>query len=88
MADRHSRSVLAIVMMLAAAGPWAVGAAGADIQKGGTPVKHRPVHGPGSTHDPIVRHPPLHGAGSSHHPIHHTKSPARRCDPPPCPVKR
>jgi hypothetical protein len=28
-----------------------------------------PVHGPGSSHNPIVRHGPLHGAGSSHNPI-------------------
>ncbi len=28
-----------------------------------------PVHGPGSSHNPIVRHPPLHGAGSSHNQI-------------------
>lgn len=27
-----------------------------------------PVHGPGSSHNPIVRHP-VHGAGSSHNPI-------------------
>ncbi len=30
---------------------------------------HHPVHGPGSTHNPIVLHQPLHGAGSSHNPI-------------------
>jgi hypothetical protein len=30
-----------------------------------------PVHGPGTSHNPIVRvpHGPLHGAGSSHNPI-------------------
>jgi hypothetical protein len=27
-----------------------------------------PVHGPGSSHNPIVRHP-VHGPGSSHNPI-------------------
>src|SRR5262245_30943206 len=27
-----------------------------------------PLHGPGSSHDPIVHHP-VHGAGSSHNPI-------------------
>jgi hypothetical protein len=30
---------------------------------------HQPVHGPGSSHNPIVWHPPLHGPGSSHNPI-------------------
>jgi hypothetical protein len=46
-------------------------AALADVKKGGTIKKvHRhPVHGPGSSHNPIVRHPPLHGAGTSHNPI-------------------
>ena len=29
---------------------------------------HDPVHGPGSSHDPIVFHP-VHGPGSSHNPI-------------------
>ena len=29
---------------------------------------HKPVHGTGTSHDPIVRHP-VHGTGSSHNPI-------------------
>jgi hypothetical protein len=45
----------------------------ARISKGGGTNKVLPypvpVHGPGSSHNPIVRHPPLHGAGSSHNPI-------------------
>jgi len=45
------------------------GALAGGISKGGTPIKHRPVHGPGSSHNPIILHPPLHGAGSSHNPI-------------------
>jgi hypothetical protein len=28
-----------------------------------------PVHGPGSSHNPIIHHAPLHGAGTSHNPI-------------------
>ena len=28
-----------------------------------------PVHGPGSSHNPIIHHGPLHGAGTSHNPI-------------------
>jgi hypothetical protein len=32
------------------------------------PITYHPVHGPGSTHNPIVYHP-VHGAGSSHNPI-------------------
>jgi hypothetical protein len=27
------------------------------------------VHGPGSSHNPIVYHQPVHGPGSSHNPI-------------------
>ena len=40
-------------------------------QNGGVknPGINGPLHGPGSSHNPIVRHPPLHGAGSSHNPI-------------------
>jgi len=32
------------------------------------PVAYHPVHGQGSSHNPIVRHP-VHGSGSSHNPI-------------------
>jgi hypothetical protein len=32
-------------------------------------VAHGPLHGPGSSHNPIIQHPPLHGPGSSHNPI-------------------
>jgi hypothetical protein len=30
---------------------------------------HPPLHGPGSSHNPIVKRPPVHGPGSSHNPI-------------------
>lgn len=32
------------------------------------PIAYHPVHGQGSSHNPIVRHP-VHGPGSSHDPI-------------------
>jgi hypothetical protein len=32
------------------------------------PIVYHPVHGPGSSHNPIVHHP-VHGPGSSHDPI-------------------
>jgi hypothetical protein len=32
------------------------------------PIARRPVHGSGSSHNPIIYHP-RHGAGSSHNPI-------------------
>lgn len=35
---------------------------------GGSSFGNRPVHGPGSSHNPIVYHP-VHGQGSSHNPI-------------------
>ena len=30
---------------------------------------HPPLHGPGSSHNPIVKRAPVHGPGSSHNPI-------------------
>jgi hypothetical protein len=63
-----------VIAVLTAIGVCA-GSAWAKVQKPGTGGSnknsgvHHPVHGPGSTHNPIVRHPPLHGAGSSHNPI-------------------
>lgn len=35
---------------------------------GGIALAKEPVHGPGSSHNPIVYHP-VHGPGSSHNPI-------------------
>ena len=72
MITRSKVPALAIAVMLAAAGISLGGAAHADVRKpGGPPAKHHhPVlHGPGSSHNPIVQHPPLHGPGSSHNPI-------------------
>jgi hypothetical protein len=37
-----------------------------------------PLHGPGSSHNPIVYHP-KHGPGSSHNPIVVPKRPGNRC---------
>jgi hypothetical protein len=37
-----------------------------------------PLHGPGSTHNPIVRHP-LHGPGTSHNPIVKSGGTTRHC---------
>ena len=63
---RNARSINIIPMLLigvmAAASP-----AEAKIDQGGT-TSNVPVHGPGSSHNPIVYHP-LHGPGSSHNPI-------------------
>ena len=52
----------AVVVLVAAN----VGIAWAGDQGGTT--SNVPVHGPGSSHNPIVYHP-LHGPGSSHNPI-------------------
>jgi hypothetical protein len=30
---------------------------------------HPPLHGPGSSHNPIIKRAPVHGPGSSHNPI-------------------
>jgi hypothetical protein len=51
-------AALAAGLLLLAAG---------DIAVAGN-SSHGPLHGAGSSHDPIVRHP-VHGAGSSHDPI-------------------
>ena len=71
MTTRTRRPALAVAAILAAVADCAGGGAHADVNRGGTPVKnrHHPVHGAGSSHNPIVRHGPLHGAGSSHNPI-------------------
>jgi Spy/CpxP family protein refolding chaperone len=60
-------SALAVAATLTATALAASGAAQAG-HVGGSPVKHHknPIV---NTIHPIVRHPPLHGAGSSHNPI-------------------
>ena len=42
------------------------------------PIIRDPVHGPGSSHNPIVKHP-VHGVGSSHNPIVTTCRPYAYC---------
>jgi hypothetical protein len=44
------------------------GCAVALLLGGGAVAREGPVHGPGSSHDPIV-YRPVHGPGSSHNPI-------------------
>jgi hypothetical protein len=61
------------VLAVAAAAVIATSAAYAKDPVHGTGSSHNPiivhpVHGPGSSHDPIIVHP-VHGAGSSHDPI-------------------
>jgi hypothetical protein len=59
---------LAVVAALTATTLVASGTAAAGISKGGTPVKHKnnPIV---NTIHPIIHHAPLHGEGSSHNPI-------------------
>jgi hypothetical protein len=61
-------SALAVVATLTATILAASGSAAAGINKGGTPVKHKnnPI---ANTIHPIIHHAPLHGEGSSHNPI-------------------
>jgi hypothetical protein len=61
-------SALAIAVALTATTIAASGAAHADGRPGGSPVKN-PKNPIVNTIHPIVRHPPLHGEGSSHNPI-------------------
>ena len=41
---------------------------GAQAHGGRGGINHPPLHGPGSSHNPIIYHP-VHGPGSSHNPI-------------------
>ncbi len=45
---------------------------------GGSTTSKPPLHGPGSSHNPIVYHP-VHGPGSSHNPIVKTGSSTKNC---------
>ena len=62
-------------MMLSVSMLCAASVGRANVTKPGTnpPAKnrgfHHPVHGSGSSHNPIVQHGPLHGPGSTHNPI-------------------
>jgi hypothetical protein len=74
MATRARLAACAVAALLTATILSVAGAAANVTKPGGTgarkdPGIHGPLHGPGSTHNPVVRHPPLHGAGSSHNPI-------------------
>jgi hypothetical protein len=73
-------SVLAVAATLTATGLAATSASA----KGGS---YHPVHGAGSSHNPIVYHP-VHGQGSSHNPIVLHKKPPIPGKPthPPCPA--
>ncbi len=69
--SRSKLPAVAIALMLTA---MLAGAAHAGVTKpGGGSNKvlpfPGPLHGPGSSHNPIVAHGPLHGPGSSHNPI-------------------
>ena len=46
----------------------AVAAAAVSLVSVGAASAHGSVHGPGSSHNPIIFHP-VHGPGSSHNPI-------------------
>jgi len=71
----HSKvaRLLAITVMACAVGGSSVALAKATRPGSSPPVKnpgmHQPVHGPGSTHNPVIAHGPLHGPGSTHNPI-------------------
>jgi len=61
-------TILALGIVIAAGNAaFALGGPSGYGGRGGAP--RPPLHGPGSSHNPIVKHPPLHGPGSSHNPI-------------------
>jgi hypothetical protein len=62
------RTINKLSMLAAAAALTLVSAGGAFAHGGHAGGHYGPVHGPGSSHNPIVFHP-VHGPGSSHNPI-------------------
>src|SRR5690348_3876591 len=66
---RSIRSGIRLVAVLfASAAISVVGSQSGYAHGGHGGSSHPPVHGPGSSHNPIVYHP-VHGPGSSHNPI-------------------
>ncbi len=59
-----SATLATSIVLAAASGAYALSGSG-----GGRGPSHPPLHGPGSSHNPIIKHPPVHGPGSSHNPI-------------------
>jgi len=66
-----------LAMLAAAAATLSLVSVGGAAARGGNlhgpgsshnPIVFHPVHGPGSSHNPIIFHP-VHGPGSSHNPI-------------------
>jgi hypothetical protein len=58
-----------IALAVATAGLCGAGTADAGFVNTIHPIIFHPVHGPGSSHNPIINPPPVHGPGSSHNPI-------------------
>jgi len=63
-----TRSVKAFTILLASTAIALAAAGSADARGGHGHSSSPPLHGPGSSHNPIVYHP-VHGPGSSHNPI-------------------
>ncbi len=62
-------SAVAVAAMLTAFLATSSALAGGSVSKGGHPVKKPSRNPIVNTIHPIIRHPPLHGPGSSHNPI-------------------
>ncbi len=62
----------AAISLAAPVAGYAHGGGGHGGSHSGSGSTAQPVHGPGSSHNPIVYHP-VHGPGSSHNPILETK---------------
>jgi hypothetical protein len=60
-----SATVATSMVLAAGSGAYAISGYGGGH---GYPT-HPPLHGPGSSHNPIVKRAPVHGPGSSHNPI-------------------
>jgi hypothetical protein len=62
-----SATLATSIVLAAGSGAYALGGPGGSGGHG-YPT-HPPLHGPGSSHNPIVKRPPVHGPGSSHNPV-------------------
>jgi hypothetical protein len=61
-------AILAVGIVIAVgSGAYALG--GPSGSGGRGYPTHPPLHGPGSSHNPIIKRAPVHGPGSSHNPI-------------------
>jgi hypothetical protein len=70
---RLARALAAVMMVILLSGGSTIALAASHRDNNKSNANPPPLHGPGSSHNPIVYHP-VHGPGSSHNPIVNTGS--------------